>query len=45
MVAHTIQRPRSQFPLKGVQFEDDVEMEEQKISVAPDSDKVVPAAV
>jgi len=42
MVAHTIQRPRSQFlhPHKGVQFEDDVEVEEQKISVAPDSDKI-----
>jgi len=35
MVAHTIQGPRSQFQ---VQFEDDVE--EQKISVAPDSDKI-----
>jgi len=43
MVAHTIQRPRSQFLHREVQFEDD--MEEQKISVAPDSDKVAYSAV
>jgi hypothetical protein len=46
MVAHTIQRPHSQLlPHKGVQFADDLDMEEQKISVAPDSDKVVCSAV
>lgn len=43
MVAHTIQRPGSQFPHRELRFEDD--SEEQKISVAPDSDKVAYSVV
>jgi len=39
MVAHTLPRPRSQLPTREreVQFED---VEEQKVSVAPDSEKI-----
>jgi hypothetical protein len=42
MVPHTIQRPRSLFLPREIQSEDDVE--QQKISVAPDSDKVAYSA-
>jgi hypothetical protein len=47
MVAHTLPRPRSEYPQREVQFEDEQEqdVEEQKVSVAPDSDKVVYSAV
>jgi len=42
MVAHTLPRPRSEYPQREVQFEDEQEqdVEEQKVSVAPDSDKI-----
>ncbi|KAH9969896.1 hypothetical protein BC827DRAFT_45831 [Russula dissimulans] len=43
MVAHTLPGPRSAYPQREVQFDDD--LEEQKVSVAPESDKVVHFAV
>ena len=45
MVAHTLPRPHSEYPQREVQFEDEQDVEEQKVSVAPDSDKVVYSAV
>ena len=41
MVAHTLPPPRSEYPQREVQFEDEQDVEQQKVSVAPDSDKVV----
>jgi len=38
MVAHTLPRVRSAYPQREVQFDDD--LEEQKVSVAPESDKI-----
>jgi len=43
MVANTIHRPRSQYPQRDLErdMEDDDSEDHQKVSVAPDSDKVV----
>jgi len=45
MVAHTLPRVRSAYPHREIQFDDELDEEEQKVSVAPESDKVVNSAV